>query len=200
MYLPVCSTKFLLIDRQTIPLSRRHTVVKYIETGTASWEPEKPSEQCYRSFSLFHSSWWNYWSKLSVSLPISMFCPTAFSVQDLDAGRKAIPKPNLSREPPYTGKSIINPFLLIRGLSCPSSVQTSLSQNCLNLTINLLPVSWGDIVFFFYKSGLKLAFMPWGPCCPLKTILLNDLVGCDSTLQMVMAVFLIWSAPNSHYL
>jgi hypothetical protein len=42
--------------------------------------------------------------KLSVSLPIS--CLTAFSVQDLDAGRKAIPQPILSREPPYTGKSI----------------------------------------------------------------------------------------------
>ncbi len=56
------------------------------------------------------------------------------------------------------------------------------------------------LFFFLNKSGLKLPFLPWGPCCPLKTILLNDLVGCDSTLQMVMAVFLIWSVPNSHYL
>jgi hypothetical protein len=83
---------------------------------------------------------------------IDVMCLTAFSVQDMDAGRKAIPQPNLSREPPYTGKSIINPFLLNRGLSCPSSVQTSLSQNCLNLTIpgfpyNILPVSWDDTGF-----------------------------------------------------
>ncbi len=28
-----------------------------------------------------------------------------------------------------------NPFLFIRGLSCPASVQTSLTQNCLKLTI-----------------------------------------------------------------
>jgi hypothetical protein len=46
----------------------------------------------------------------------------------------------------------INPFLFIIGLSCPRSVQTSLTQNFLKLTIpgfpyNLLPVSCGDISF-----------------------------------------------------
>ncbi len=44
----------------------------------------------------------------------------------------------------------VNPFLFSRGLSSPSSVQTSLTQNCLKLTLpgfphNLLPVSFGDI-------------------------------------------------------
>jgi hypothetical protein len=41
-----------------------------------------------------------------LSTNIDVMCLTAFSVQDLDAGRKAIPQPILSREPPYTGKSI----------------------------------------------------------------------------------------------
>jgi hypothetical protein len=47
------------------------------------------------------------------------------------------------------GNVVINPFLFIRGLACPSSVHTSLAQNCLELTIsgfpyNFLPVSCGD--------------------------------------------------------
>ncbi len=47
---------------------------------------------------------------------------------------------------------VFSPFLFIRGLSCPRSVQTSLTQNCLQLTIpglpyNLLLVSCGDIGF-----------------------------------------------------
>ncbi len=48
----------------------------------------------------------------------------------------------------------LNPFLFIRGLSCPCHVQTLLTQNCLKLTIpgfpyNLLPLSCGagDIGF-----------------------------------------------------
>ncbi len=46
-----------------------------------------------------------------------------------------------------------NPFLFIRGLSCPRNVQTSLTQNCLKPTIpgfpyNLLPVTCGGIGFF----------------------------------------------------
>jgi hypothetical protein len=45
-----------------------------------------------------------------------------------------------------------NPFLFIIGLSCPRSVQTSLTQNFLKLTLpgfpyNLLPVPCGDIGF-----------------------------------------------------
>ncbi len=47
---------------------------------------------------------------------------------------------------------IFNPYLFIRGLFCPSSIQTSVTQNCLKLTIPeflyyLLPVSCGDIGF-----------------------------------------------------
>jgi hypothetical protein len=68
-----------------------------------------------------------------------------------------------------------NPLLFIRGLSCPSSIQASLSLNCLKLTIpgfphTCLPVSCGDIGFlkkilglvFPWKSGLKVPFPPLG--------------------------------------
>jgi hypothetical protein len=49
--------------------------------------------------------------------------------------------------------NFFNPFLFNRGLSCPSSVQTALTQNCLELTIsgfpyNCLLASCGD-------NGLK---------------------------------------------
>jgi hypothetical protein len=37
----------------------------------------------------------------------------------------------------------VNPFLFIRGLSFPRSVQPSLTQNCPMLTI---PISCGDVV------------------------------------------------------
>ncbi len=93
-----------------------------------------------------------------------------------------------------------NPFLFIRGLSCPSCIKAALSLNCLKLTIpgfphNCLPVSCGDIVFLkkilgpvlAWKSGLKVPFLLLGPSCPLQTILLSDLAGCDSPLQIVMA-------------
>ncbi len=54
-----------------------------------------------------------------------------------------------------------------------------------------------------WKSGLKVPLLPLGPSCPLQTILLRDLVGCDSQLQIVMAIsrafFKIWILPNSHY-
>jgi hypothetical protein len=33
-----------------------------------------------------------------------------------------------------------------------------------------------------WKSGLKVPFLPLGHCCPLQTILLSDLIGCDSPL------------------
>jgi hypothetical protein len=61
----------------------------------------------------------------------------------------------------------LNPFLFIRGLSCPSCIQATISLNCAKLTIpgfpyNCLPVSCGDIGFFLilglilaWKSGLK---------------------------------------------
>jgi hypothetical protein len=65
-------------------------------------------------------------------------------------------------------KKLLNPFLFIRGFSCPRSVQT---QNCLKLTItgfpyNLLLASCGDIGFLkknigqvlVWKSGLKVPY------------------------------------------
>ncbi len=94
----------------------------------------------------------------------------------------------------------INPFLVIRGHAL-DSVQTSLTRNCLKLTIpgfpyNLYPVSSGDIGFkkslgqvLASKSGLKVVLLPLGPSCPLQTILLGYLVGYDSLLLIVMAVW-----------
>ncbi len=55
----------------------------------------------------------------------------------------------------------VNPFLFIRGLSFPHSVQTSLTSNFLKL------------------------YCLQGPSCPLQTILLSNLVWFDSTLQIV---------------
>jgi hypothetical protein len=40
-----------------------------------------------------------------------------------------------------------NPFLFIKGLSCPNNVQTTLNQNCLKLSIPGFPISCGDIGF-----------------------------------------------------
>jgi hypothetical protein len=57
---------------------------------------------------------------------------------------------------------------------------------------NLLPVSCGDIGLKnpkSWKSGLKVSLLPVGRSCPLQTILLSDLVGCDSPLQIVMAIW-----------
>jgi hypothetical protein len=85
----------------------------------------------------------------------------------------------------------VNPFLFIRGLSCPRRVKTSLTHHCLELTMsgypyNLLPVSCGDTSFkkslgqvLAWKSGLKVPLLPIGPSCPLQTILLYDLVRCE---------------------
>ncbi len=94
------------------------------------------------------------------------------------------------------------PFLFIRGISCPGSVQTSLIQNWLKLPIsgfpyNCLPVSCGDIHFLkvilclvlAWKSGLKASLLPLGPSYPLQTSLLSDLVGCDSPMRIVMAIW-----------
>ena len=77
-------------------------------------------------------------------------------------------------------ESYFNPFLFIRGLSCPSCIQASLSLNCLKLTTpgipyNCLSVSCGDIGFFekilglemAWKSGLQVLFLPLGRSCPL---------------------------------
>jgi hypothetical protein len=62
---------------------------------------------------------------------------------------------------------------------------------------NPLPVSCGDIGFLkksrgqllAWKSGLKVPLLPLGPSCPLQTILLSDLVWCDSQLQKLMAIW-----------
>ncbi len=53
------------------------------------------------------------------------------------------------------------------------------------------------------NSGLKVPLLPLGRSCPLQTILLSDLVGCDSPLQVVMAIWHpFWNltkfAPNIH--
>ncbi len=66
----------------------------------------------------------------------------------------------------------INPFLFIRGLSCPSSVQTLLTQNCLKLTIpgfpdNCLPVSCGDTGFL--KKNPRSSF---GLCKQFSRVIL----------------------------
>jgi hypothetical protein len=36
--------------------------------------------------------------------------------------------------------------------------------------------------------GLKMTLLPLGPSSPLQAILLSDLVGCGSPLQIVIAV------------
>jgi hypothetical protein len=54
---------------------------------------------------------------------------------------------------------------------------------------NLHPVSCGDIGFLkqWLSSGLISGpKVPIGPSCPLQTILLSDLIGCGSPLQIVM--------------
>jgi hypothetical protein len=70
-----------------------------------------------------------------------------------------------------------------------------------------LPVSCGDIGFkktlglvLARKTGLKVPLLPLGGSCPLQTILLSDLVGFDSPLQIVKAVWctIIGSKGLSH--
>jgi hypothetical protein len=74
---------------------------------------------------------------------------------------------------------LVNPFVFIRGLSCPNWIKASLSLNCFKLTIpgfphNCLPVYCGDIGFLknilglvlAWKSGLKVPFLPLWRSCP----------------------------------
>ncbi len=51
-----------------------------------------------------------------------------------------------------------------------------------------------------WKSGLKVPFLPLGHSRPLQTMLLSDLVGCDSPLQIEMAFWrtIIVSRGLSH--
>jgi hypothetical protein len=85
----------------------------------------------------------------------------------------------------------LSPFLFTSGVSCLKRVQTSLSQNCLaNYTwffCNCHPVSWPSIGLEIRPQSTII--LPLGPSCPLQTILLSDLVGCDSPLQIVVAVW-----------
>jgi len=75
----------------------------------------------------------------------------------------------------------VNPFLFISGLSCHRSIETSLTQNCIKLTIPgfhyiFLFVSCGDIGFKKHRTSIGL-------------------------LQIVMAVgctFFLFEAPISH--
>ncbi len=102
----------------------------------------------------------------------------------------------------------VNPFLFVRLLSYPSSVQTLLIQNFTWISLQLSScILWWHWLFkkilglvLDWKSGLKV---PLGPLCLLQTILLSDLVGSDGPLQIVMAMwvnfFQIWSVPNGHY-
>ncbi len=52
-----------------------------------------------------------------------------------------------------------------------------------------------------WKSGLKVSFLPLGPSCSLQILLLSDLGGGDSPLQIVIAVLLTFfcSTSNNHY-
>jgi hypothetical protein len=105
---------------------------------------------------------------------------------------------------------LFNPFFFIWGLSCPSSIQASISLNCLKLWIFTQlssSILWWHWLFtknprslLAWKSGLKVPFLALGRSCPLKTILLSDLVGCDSPLQIVMAFWrtIIVSRGLSH--
>jgi hypothetical protein len=63
---------------------------------------------------------------------------------------------------------------------------------------NILRFSCGDIglkkiacksSIVAWISDLKVPLLPLGPSCPLQTILLNDLVGCGSPLQILMSLW-----------
>ncbi len=124
-----------------------------------------------------------------------------------------------------------NPFLFIRGLSYPSCIQAPLSLNCLKLTtytwissqLSSRILRWYWLfkkilgLVLAWKSGLKLYCLTLGRFCTLQTILLSDLVRCDSPLQIVMTFWStiivsrglshptqqVWiqtkRAPNYHY-
>jgi hypothetical protein len=70
----------------------------------------------------------------------------------------------------------LNPFLFIRGLSCPSCIQASM-PNCVKLTIpgfphNCLPVFCGDIGFFFNpRSSIGLEIGPQSAFTAFRALL-----------------------------
>ncbi len=74
----------------------------------------------------------------------------------------------------------LNPFLFIRGLSCPSCIQASLSLNYLKLTIpgfphNCLSVSCVDIGFFIKNpwSSIGLKIRPQRAFSAFRALLLS---------------------------
>jgi hypothetical protein len=91
-----------------------------------------------------------------------------------------------------TGKLSFNPYLFNRVFR-----HYKLKIDCLKLTIPRFPFNLpcGDIGFLkksigqvlTWKSGLKDSLLPLGLSCPLQTILLSDLAGCGSLLQIVWA-------------
>jgi hypothetical protein len=82
----------------------------------------------------------------------TLFSVYSFGTFSQRIGKIEIQNDIYNHETETESETTFNPFLFIRGLSCPISVQTSLTQNCLKLTIlgfpyNYLPVSCGDIGF-----------------------------------------------------
>jgi len=110
-----------------------------------------------------------------------------------------------------------NPFSFIRGLSCPRSVETSLTQNYLKLTIlgfsyNLLPVSCGDIGFFKkHRSSFGLEIRPQNAFTAFRALLPSENYSAEwsgrvwlwqlpADRNSRLAHFLkIWSALKNHY-
>ncbi len=88
----------------------------------------------------------------------------------------------------------VNPFLFIRGLSCPGSVQTYFTPNCLKLTIpgflyNFLPVSSGDISFKKNRrSSNGLEIRPQGAFTACRANLASANFWLSDPLQIVMAL------------
>jgi hypothetical protein len=72
--------------------------------------------------------------------------------------------------------ALLNPFLFIRGLSCSSCIQASLSLNCLKLTIpgfpyNCLPVSCGDLALKNPRSSSGLEIRPQSAFTAFRALL-----------------------------
>ncbi len=94
---------------------------------------------------------------------------------------------------------VLNPFLFIRGFSCPSYIQASLSLNCLKLPIpgfphNCFPVSCDDIGFLKNPtSRIGLEIRPQSFFSAFRALLHSANYSvewsgrCDSPLKIVMA-------------
>ncbi len=71
----------------------------------------------------------------------------------------------------------------IKQLSLNHVCKIGLTQNCRKLYLDILTT------VLAWKSGFKVPVLPLGHSCPLQTILLSDLIGRDSPLQTVMAIW-----------